>query len=73
MDIPDELWADIRALAQARIDAAMAEIDSEVQRMAQHYATQFIDVSTISDSGKQLMHTATGRTLRITAKWDDIG
>jgi hypothetical protein len=71
MDIPDELWASIRALAEVRLAQALADIDREVTQMAMEYATKFIDVSTIDTQGKQLMHVPTGRTLTLKAEWTD--
>lgn len=70
MQIPDELWADIRAMAEARMESALADIDMEIASMAENYATRFIDVSTVSDEGKVLQHLSTGRVLKIKAEWD---
>lgn len=64
MDLPEDLWTDIKAMARARFEQAMAEVDSEITKMAMEYATKFIDVSDIGGD-KSLMHVATGKVLKI--------
>lgn len=70
MQLPDELWAHIRTLAEARFAEAVASLDAEITQIAQQYAADFVDVTTLSDDGKHLMHKATGRVLKIKAEWD---
>lgn len=70
MQLPDELWAHIRTLAEARLAEAVASLDTEITQIAQGYATDFIDVTNLSDDSQYLMHKATGRVLKIKAEWD---
>ena len=68
MTIPDELWAKIRAMAEQRLERAMADIDDQIVEMAEEHATKFVDASTLE--GTKLLHVATGRTLSFRVKWD---
>lgn len=65
MEVPQELMDDIKVMVQEKYDTMMVQIDREIAEMVRGYATQFIDITDISDQSKRLMHTATGRILTI--------
>jgi hypothetical protein len=68
MEIPEELWNDLAAMAQEKFDAALAEVESEIGQMAKEYAARFIDVSDLE--GMKLMHSMTGKVINIEVSWD---
>jgi hypothetical protein len=68
MIIPDAVFAEIRERAE---EAAQEAIENVVQSEMDRLLTEFVDVTTMDDDGRMLMHKLTGRILSIKVEWID--
>jgi hypothetical protein len=63
VEIPDEMWAEIKLAAHKQADAVAAQMIAD-------YVQNFVDVTTLDDEGQKLQHVATGKILTVKASWD---